>query len=540
MTAATLNTEAGAQSGVRFLVLLGAIIVQLILGTVYGYSIFWQPLNSTVFPKVMTAAEHATAIAANPDLDQQQEILVVPDEGTKVTQQAVQQGYLKYVFAICILSFAIVMVLAGRVQDVIGPRFTAIVGAVLMGVGFILAGMMRSPIIFYLAHAAFTGAAALVMLMLYHAIFGKADLEKMPALRYVPSALMVAAITAGLLLGNTYVGKIGEWDKIFLLWGTVGFMAGAGIGFAYVCPIAALIKWFPEHKGLVSGLAVAGFGFGAYLFKGDTYGALGYIRAHGIIPFFLVHGLVCLVGITIGAMLLRNPPDMPSAKAATGAVKSSDSVWQDTLRRPAFYVLWLMFFSGAMAGLMVIGIVKDFAGQQLIDAAAEAGGAALTDAARSDWLLKGAQAVGWLAIFNAVGRVVWGFISDWIGRSAALVAMFVFQSIVMFVLAGMNTEVTLAVAASAVGFNFGGNFALFPSATADLFGAKNLGANYGWVFTSYGIAGVVGVAAGNTAKVMTGSYQAAFLLASGLCLTSAVLAVGLRYISRKSRAIQTA
>jgi OFA family oxalate/formate antiporter-like MFS transporter len=84
---------------------------------------------------------------------------------------------------------------------------------------------------------------------------------------------------------------------------------------------------------------------------------------------------------------------------------------------------------------------------------------------------------------------------------------------------------TLAVAASIVGFNFGGNFALFPSATADLFGAKNLGANYGWVFTSYGIAGVVGIYAGNTARAMTGSYRAAFLLASGLCLVSAVLAV---------------
>ncbi|MBL1218658.1 MAG: MFS transporter [Planctomycetes bacterium] len=530
MTAATLSPDSQTSNSTRYVVLLGAIIVQLILGTVYGYSIFWQPLNSTVFPTVMTTTEHTEALTANPELDKQKDIIVVGDEMAKVTQQAVQQGYLKYVFAICILSFAVVMVLAGRVQDIMGPRFTAIIGAVLMGVGFMIAGLMRSPIIFYLAHAAFTGAAALVMLMMYHAIFGKADMEKMPALKYVPSALIVAAVTAGLLLGNTYVGKIGEWDKIFLLWGTVGFLAGAGIGFAYVCPIAALIKWFPNQKGLVSGLAVAGFGFGAFLFKGDTYGALGYIRSHGIIPFFLVHGLVCLVGITIGAMMLRNPPDVAPAKSSD--VKSTDSVWQDTLRRPAFYVLWLMFFSGAMAGLMVIGIVKDFAGQQLIDAA-EAEGAVLSGAVRGDWLVRGAAAVGWLAIFNAVGRVAWGFVSDWIGRSAALVAMFVFQAIMMYLLAGMNTEVSLAVAASVVGFNFGGNFALFPSATADLFGAKNLGANYGWVFTSYGIAGVVGVAAGNTAKVMTGSYHDAFLLASALCLLSAILAIGLRYMSGK-------
>ncbi len=197
-------------------------------------------------------------------------------------------------------------------------------------------------------------------------------------------------------------GKAGEFDKLFLLWGTVGFLAGAGMGFAYVCPIAALIKWFPEHKGLVSGVAVAGFGFGAYLFKGRSIGALGYIQEHGIAQFFLV-----------------------------------------------------------------------------------------------------------------------------------------LQAGMMFVLAGMNTELSLAVGASIVGFNFGGNFALFPSATADLFGAKNLGANYGWVFTAYGIAGVVGIAAGNAAKTMTGSYAAAFILAGCLCLLSAGLAIGLNTLWKQTEAVRS-
>jgi OFA family oxalate/formate antiporter-like MFS transporter len=120
-----------------------------------------------------------------------------------------------------------------------------------------------------------------------------------------------------------------------------------------------------------------------------------------------------------------------------------------------------------------------------------------------------------------------------IGRTIAFVAMFVAQAIMMFMLGAMQTELSLAVAASVVGFNFGGNFALFPSATADLFGAKNLGANYGWVFTSYGIAGVVGIAAGNAAKTMTGSYSAAFAVAGVLCLISAGLAVGLEVTRRR-------
>jgi OFA family oxalate/formate antiporter-like MFS transporter len=466
---------------------------------------------------VITEAQAVSQAASGIDVSM---MTVVADESAKAKRHSVQRGYLRYAFSICILSFAIVIVLAGRVQDIKGPRFTALIGAGLLGGGFIIAGLMNRPITFYLAHAAFVGVIALLALMAYHALLGHLDREELPILEYVPLAITAAVVVAGVVLGNQYVGRLGELDQLFMIWGTVGLLAGAGIGFAYVCPIAALIKWFPEQKGLVSGLAVAGFGFGAYLFKGQSFGALGFIQEHDIVKFFLVHGVICLVGVGLGAMLLRNPPG-----AASAARTASDSAWQDTLRRPAFYVLWLMFFSGAMAGLMVIGILKDFAGEQLLVAAA-AGGELAADA-RSALLLKGAAAVGWLAIFNAVGRVVWGFISDKIGRTPTFVAMFVLQAIVLFMLVGMRTETALAVAASIIGFNFGGNFALFPSATADFFGAKNLGANYGWVFTSYGIAGVVGIAAGNAAKTLTGSYGAAFTMAAILCLLSAGLAIGL-------------
>jgi OFA family oxalate/formate antiporter-like MFS transporter len=114
--------------------------------------------------------------------------------------------------------------------------------------------------------------------------------------------------------------------------------------------------------------------------------------------------------------------------------------------------------------------------------------------------------------------------------------MFLLQAMMMFVLGGLETEVSLAVGAAIVGFNFGGNFALFPSATADLFGAKNLGANFGWVFTSYGIAGVVGIFAGNAAKAATGSYVAAFSVAGVLCIVSAGLAIGMQVQKRRALA----
>ncbi len=521
---ATLPLSETRTSSAQWQVLLGAIVVQLILGTVYGYSIFWEPLQAEVFPAVVTQAEYDAGLAAGAPVAG---ATVVATDADALAARAQQQSYLKYAFSICILSFAVVMVIAGRVQDVRGPRFTATIGAVLMGAGFLLAGLMTQPFVFYLAHAAFTGAVAIVLLMLFEAVFARTHRNEHPVLNHVPMAIVGSAVVAGILLGQQYVGRSGPFDQLFVLWGTVGFLAGAGIGFAYVCPIAALIKWFPRHKGLVSGIAVAGFGFGAFLFsrKDWSFGALSYIQSRGIQEFFLVHGVVCLVAVSLGAMLLRNPPG-----TRTQAASSADTSWQETLRRPAFYVLWLMFFSGAMAGLMVIGIVKVFAGEQLVAAA----GAGLDADAAKAMMLKGAEAVGWLAIFNAVGRVAWGFVSDRVGRTPAFVAMFSLQAVVMFLLAGMDTEITLAVAASFVGFNFGGNFALFPSATADLFGSKNLGANYGWVFTSYGIAGVVGIAAGNAAKQITGSYGAAFTAAGVLCLISAGLAVALQVSQRRA------
>lgn len=515
------TSKKASDDPIRYLVLLGAIIVQLILGTVYGYSIFWEPLSANIFPPVITEAEKSERIGSGEDVSG---YVVVTDEAAAKKEAALQQSYLKYSFSICILTFAGVMVIAGRVQDLMGPRFPAIIGGILMGSGFLIAGLMNNTIVFYLAHSVFAGVVTLLALMLLHALVGHLE-HKSVIVRYAPFAIITSGAVAGVLLGGQYVGKLHELDRLFLLWGTVGFLAGAGIGFVYVCPIAALVKWFPNQKGLVSGLAVAGFGFGAYLFS-QKWGALGFIREQGILPFFTVHGVVCIIAITIGALLLRNPP-----VTAPVAVKGSagDLTWQQTLRRPAFYILWMMFFSGAMSGLMVIGIVKVFAGEQLAAAAVEAG-RNLDDAGVAALMLKGAAAVGWLAVFNAIGRIVWGFVSDRIGRTSAFAAMFVLQAIMMLLLAGMNTELSLAVAASIVGFNFGGNFALFPSATADLFGAKNLGANYGWVFTAYGIAGVVGITAGNAAKVITGSYAASFTVASALCLISAALAVALRFI----------
>ena len=155
----TIELSKSGVSAARWRVLVGAILVQLVLGTVYGYSIFWEPLQADIFPTVLTQVQHDSAVTAGQDVGG---AIIVATEADAEAERSVQQSYLKYAFSICILSFAVTMVIAGRVQDLKGPRFTAIIGAVLMGLGFVLAGLMTKPIVFYLAHAAFANRAVTV------------------------------------------------------------------------------------------------------------------------------------------------------------------------------------------------------------------------------------------------------------------------------------------------------------------------------------------------------------------------------------------
>jgi len=525
-----MTMTASVSSGTRWRVLAGAVMVQLILGTVYGYSVFWQPLESEIWPAILTSENAAAMTAAGESVPSG--AIIVADAAAAKQERETRLGYLKYAFAICLLSFATAMVFAGRLQDIKGPRFTAVLGGLILGIGFITAGQMNHLVTFYICHALLMGSLVVIALLLFEAVFKGMDRTVYPILQYVPHGIVTVAIVVGSGLGTHYVSN-SSGDRLFLLLGTIGLLAGVGIGYAYVCPIAALVKWFPAHKGLVSGIAVAGFGLGAYMFsQKNAIGAVGFIEKHGIPTFFTVHGLISAVVVTAGALLLCNPPGTGGSQVgAAKAAPIKDSTWQDILQTGKFYVVWLMFFSGAMAGLMVIGILKPFAGSQLV-AAADGGGNALTEALRSDLLLKGATAVGVLALFNAAGRVVWGLLSDLLGRMAAMTLMFALQGVTLLSLITFHTELTLAVGAACVGFNFGGNFALFPSLTADLFGSKNFGANYGWVFTSYGVAGVIGVWVGNTAQQMTGSYFAAFAIAAGLCFISAILAFILSQVRR--------
>ncbi|MEZ4663678.1 MAG: MFS transporter [Caldilineaceae bacterium] len=335
-----------------------------------------------------------------------------------------------------------------------------------------------------------------------------------------------------------------DGSRPWALYLTYGIIGGAGIGFGYVCPIAAAVKWFPDKKGLVTGLAVAGFGAGALFFAGPAstlllppaesgealsryqivlvgLGITGGGVGIGWRTFFVLHGIVAATAVVLGAMLLRNPPAGWTPVGWTPAQQKKESRvamdWPAMLNTPLACMLWLTFIFGATSGLMAIG-------QWTPMMAGVLDGQTFAPA----WLGtfgRFVEPVGILAIFNALGRIFWGKVSDVIDRPRAMMMMFLAQGMAFMMLVSVESHLAIFAASAWVGLNFGGIFALFPSATSDYFGAKHFGVNYGWIFTAYGVAGILGPVVGGVLFDVTAQYVMAFVFAGILCFVAAGSAV---------------
>ena len=385
------------------------------------------------------------------------------------------------IFSAGLLVFAIFTIIGGRLQGKLGPMKVAMIGGILLGTGYILASFM----------------------------------------------------------GASFIGKL-----IFL-----GIIAGAGIGMAYVVPIATAVKWFPDKKGLVSGLAVAGFGFGAFIwillanppsilgFKGlisTQTGAFAYTVAN--VDFaFLIYGIVFLALVITGSFTMRNPPTgwKPAGWSPQQATSGKTSAVlgckpKEMLKSKSFYLLWIMFLVGALAGLMVIGNVQNFA-KSTTDGFT-ANGFSAQEAI--DFAVIGAAVC--LPIFNGAGRIAWGQISDRIGRGKALIGMFAFQTAMMAIFFYTTSNpILFYIVAALIGFNFGGNFALFPVSCADSFGAENLAVNYGFLFTAYGIGGVVGPILAGMVQDAGLSFLYAFIPAAVMCAVAVALGFAYQILSKR-------
>jgi len=425
----------------RWLVVVGALLIQISLGAIYIYSVF-KPALKDQFP------------------DWSPTDLALPSQ-------------------LVLAMFAVSMVFAGRIQDKLGPRLIATIGGVILGIGLIVAKF----------------ATSLPMFVIGFSVLG-----------------------------------------------------GIGIGAAYVCPIATCVKWFPDKRGLITGLAVAGFGAGGLVF---TPVAKSLIQSQGVMNAFMYLGLIFLVAVVIGAQFMRNPPagyrpegwKPPECAPGTVAAPKADYTWQEMLKTPQFWLLWLTYFAGCTAGLMVIMNITNV-WQSFSLLAAGTGGAVVPKDTYAGIMTAGATAVITVSILNAIGRIAWGKISDNLGRKTTLLTMFVFAGALMLVLNWLNSYSLYLGGVGLVGFCFGGFLALFPAVTADYFGTKNVGANYGWMFSAYGAGGLFGpwlapklmaviqkvpyetvdkAGATITKSYEAGNYMTAFIISGVMCVVSAVL-----------------
>ncbi len=326
------------------------------------------------------------------------------------------------------------------------------------------------------------------------------------------------AIAGGLTLGAGYaVAAIGGGTNFWIVLIGVGLIGGAGIGLAYVVPIAVGMRWFPDHKGMITGLAVAGFGFGALIWVqvADSWGNL--IDNVGLSGTFLIYGIAFVALVLIGSVWMKMPPQgwLPDGFVPPEVTGSGGENFEshEMLRTPQFYLIFMTFAVSAGAGLMAIGLMKLWPVEALVD-----GG---MGAAQADDVAGLAMAV-FFSLANGIGRITWGTMSDKLGRKRSVVVMAASQAVFLLAFIPMaGGEYTLYLAAALIGFNFGGNFALFPALTADEFGDKVVGQNYPWVFLAYGAGGIIFPILGGVLGDM-GNFPLAFAICAGACALGAV------------------
>ena len=359
----------------------------------------------------------------------------------------------------------------------------------------------------------------------------------------------VVALTGGIVLGLGYI--IGSLSG-HSFWGIflgLGVLGGAGIGLAYVCPLAALVKWFPDKKGAITGLAVAGFGFGALIWikltQGFTFGPLKlsgdwqglYGMGWSVNEVWMLYGILFAVLVCLGSLVLVNPPEGWTPKGWTPpAVPSGSSggieyLPHELVRTSQFVGLFLTFLFGSVAGLMVIGLIERFGNDKLT----------LAGYSPAEATIIAGTAMGlFYALFNGLGRILWGWMSDFLGRRRSLSLMSALQGVMMIALFWVGgTEWGLYIAAAIIGFNYGGYFALLPAATADLFGNKSVGTNYPYVFLAYGLGGIIGPQLGGWMKDLgeasgdVTTWIWAFIPAGIACFVGAVIMLFMKPPQRK-------
>ncbi len=321
---------------------------------------------------------------------------------------------------------------------------------------------------------------------------------------------IVAGVCYG--LGTVLAGQFASNFVLFCL--AYGIVGGVGLGLGYIIPVATLIKWFPDKRGMITGIAVAGFGAGALV---TAPIAAHLIRTVGIPETFGILGVCYFCAVVGAAIFMKNPaegyspagwqpaPSLQSHRSARNyTFKEALSTWQ-------WYALWGILFLNSIAGISIISQASPMA--QEISHVTPAVAAGL---------------VGIISIANGSGRFLWAWFSDLIGRRQVFITMFLVQTILFFFLSRAANFTLLTLLAATVLLCYGGGFGTMPAFAADYFGPSNIGSIYGLMLTAWGFAGVVGPALIAHLRQATGHYGQALEIISSIMLVSTLLALVVR------------
>ncbi|MGV8075106.1 MAG: OFA family MFS transporter [Syntrophobacteraceae bacterium] len=336
-------------------------------------------------------------------------------------------------------------------------------------------------------------------------------------------------------VGTLLSGLADQMGNIYVLYLGYGLIGGIGNGFCYVTPIATLIRWFPDKRGLVTGLAVMGFGFGAF-FMGQIAPKMiiaykGGLTAAGVAMTFYLWGVLFLVLVIGAAQMFRNPPQgwLPAGFVPpTTTVSAADSLnFGQAVKTPQWWMLWAMLFLNVSAGLGLISQLSPLA-QDLYKPLADPN--LNPDALKAVLAVAGGSVVAYSAIFNGLGRLFWARVSDSIGRKAVFATMFATQAVIYALVATgvINGYYLFLVAACYLLACYGGGFATMPAFAADSFGPGYIGKVYGMMLTAWACAGVVGP------LVFAAIKNISLHVAAGLLVVGFILALSYQKPKTKS------
>lgn len=303
------------------------------------------------------------------------------------------------------------------------------------------------------------------------------------------------------------------WQNLFVFYLGYGAISGIGLSIGYICPVTVLVKWFPDKRGLATGLATMGFGFGALLASSLIQ---LFITNVGLAPSFFILSGIYLVVMMVSSQYLAPPPEdwkpagfegkVASKKKASADLADLDA--KEALGTARFYYLWLMFFINITCGIAVISVASPLS-QEI---------AGLTPAAA-------ATMVGLMGLFNGLGRISWSTFSDWIGRPMTFVAFFVIQFIAFLVLPKTTNALFFQLVVFLILSCYGGGFATVAAFIGDVFGTKGFSAIYGYILTAWAAAGLVGPLVAAKVREATGSYEQTLQLFAGLFVIAIVCSI---------------